>query len=147
MRVLPYMLCSAAPGQPRLSSAGLPALLLLQQLASMPDPASCLSNPATSTAPSSAVAGQLAAVGVVDVLPQYLSSVYLFWDPDLSHLALGKLSALWEIWWVQQAAALCPRLQYYCMGRALPPLTCRDAGIRQHGGNGMSVPGKCSCHA
>ena len=72
---------------------------------------------------------------MVDVLPQYLSSVYLFWDPDLPHLALGKLSALWEILWVQQAAALCPRLQYYCMGRALPPLTCRgcrhQAALRQ----------------
>ena len=60
-------------------------------------------------------------MGVVDVLPQYLSSVYLFWDPDLPHLALGKLSALWEIRWVQQAAALCPRLQYYCMGGPLTP--------------------------
>lgn len=79
-----------------------------------------LTSPASApirSAPIPAVlAGQLAAVGVVDVLPQYLSSVYLFWDPDLPHLALGKLSALWEIRWVQQAAALCPRLQYYCMG-------------------------------
>ena len=71
---------------------------------------------------------------MVDVLPQYLSSVYLFWDPDLPHLALGKLSALWEIRWVQLAAQACPRLQYYCMGAPLHQLSgvpapyCRMAG-------------------
>ena len=42
------------------------------------------------------------AVGVVDVLPRCLSSVYLFWDSDFAHLAPGKLSALKEIEWVQQ---------------------------------------------
>lgn len=38
--------------------------------------------------------GRLVAVGVVDVLPSYLSSVYLFWDPALVGLSLGVLSAL-----------------------------------------------------
>lgn len=42
------------------------------------------------------------AVGVVDILPRCLSSVYLFWDPAFAHLAPGKLSALKEIEWVQQ---------------------------------------------
>ena len=68
------------------------------------------------------------AVGVVDILPRCLSSVYLFWDPALPTLSLGKLTALkvlyaafvcvsipslvtmfipWtqEIDWVQQQAA------------------------------------------
>lgn len=47
-------------------------------------------------------AGKLVAVGVVDVLPRCLSSVYLFWDPACAHLAPGKLTALKEIEWVQQ---------------------------------------------
>eukprot|EP00983_Pelagomonas_calceolata_P072326 1151673-Pelagomonas_calceolata.AAC.6 len=52
---------------------------------------------------SRACAGKLMAVGVVDVLPRCLSSVYLFWDSQFAHLAPGKLSALKEIEWVQQA--------------------------------------------
>jgi arginine-tRNA-protein transferase len=48
--------------------------------------------------------GKLVAVGVVDVLPRCLSSVYFFWDPDSAALSLGKLSALKEIEWVQQTA-------------------------------------------
>lgn len=42
-------------------------------------------------------------VGVVDVLPRCLSSVYCFYDPAFRHLSLGKLTALWEIHWVTQA--------------------------------------------
>eukprot|EP00803_Ostreobium_quekettii_P002754 evm.model.scf_527.5 EVM.evm.TU.scf_527.5 scf_527:56635-64501(+) len=60
------------------------------------------------------VGGRLVAVGVVDVLPRCLSSKYLFWDPDLAALSLGKVSALKEIEWVRAAAS--PRLQYYYMG-------------------------------
>lgn len=47
------------------------------------------------------------AVGVVDILPSCLSSVYLFWDPDLGPLSLGKLSAMKEIEWVQVCARDC----------------------------------------
>ncbi|GAX75009.1 hypothetical protein CEUSTIGMA_g2455.t1 [Chlamydomonas eustigma] len=50
--------------------------------------------------------GKLVAVGVVDVLPRCLSSVYFFWDPGCAMLSLGKLSALKEIEWVQQAARM-----------------------------------------
>jgi hypothetical protein len=57
-------------------------------------------------------------VGVVDVLPLCLSSVYVFYDPDLSRswVELGKLTALKEIAWVQQAQRIAPRLRYYYMG-------------------------------
>jgi arginyl-tRNA--protein-N-Asp/Glu arginylyltransferase len=48
--------------------------------------------------------GALVAVGVVDILPRCLSSVYLFWDPPLKHLALGKLTALYELLWVRQVS-------------------------------------------
>lgn len=57
------------------------------------------------------------AVGVVDVLPTCLSSVYAFYDPSLSEsLQLGKLTALREIQWVQRAKLLRPKLEYYYLG-------------------------------
>lgn len=59
---------------------------------------------------------RLVAVGVVDILPRCLSSKYLFWDPDFAPLALGKISALKEIEWVQKAHSECPALKYYYMG-------------------------------
>ena len=67
---------------------------------------------------AAACAGELIAVGVVDVLPRCLSSAYLFWDPALSWLALGKLTALKEIAWVQAAGARCPMLRSYHMVRS-----------------------------
>lgn len=60
--------------------------------------------------------GKLVAVGVVDILPHCLSSKYLFWDPDLAFLSLGKYSALREIQWVQEAHKLCPSLAHYYLG-------------------------------
>ncbi|XP_058080137.1 arginyl-tRNA--protein transferase 2-like [Magnolia sinica] len=60
--------------------------------------------------------GQLVAVGVVDILPRCLSSKYLFWDPDLAFLSLGKYSALEEIKWVKETQVHCPSLQYYYLG-------------------------------
>eukprot|EP00253_Pinus_taeda_P000475 PITA_00475 len=60
--------------------------------------------------------GRLVAVGVVDILPRCLSSKYMFWDPDLAFLSLGKYSALEEIKWVQAAQKHCPTLQYYYLG-------------------------------
>lgn len=60
--------------------------------------------------------GRLVAVGVVDILPSCLSSKYLFWDPDLAFLSLGKYSAFQEIEWVQKAHQVCPSLEYYYLG-------------------------------
>ncbi|CAN4109353.1 unnamed protein product [Withania somnifera] len=60
--------------------------------------------------------GRLVAVGVIDILPKCLSSKYLFWDPDLAFLSLGKYSALQEIRWVSQNQVHCPSLQYYYLG-------------------------------
>lgn len=60
--------------------------------------------------------GKLVAVGVVDILPKCLSSKYLFWDPDLAYLSLGKYSALQEINWVKEAELHCASLQYYYLG-------------------------------
>jgi arginyl-tRNA--protein-N-Asp/Glu arginylyltransferase len=60
--------------------------------------------------------GRLIAVGVIDVLPRSLSSKYLFWDPDLAALSLGRLASLLEIEWVQQMQQFCPSMRYYLLG-------------------------------
>ena len=61
--------------------------------------------------------GPLIAVGVVDILPQSLSSVYAFYDPILSSaLELGKYTALREIEWVRRASQFRPDLHYYYLG-------------------------------
>jgi len=53
----------------------------------------------------------LVAVGVLDILPSGVSSVYFFYDVDYKHLSLGKYSAQKEI-------ELCKTLglKYYYMG-------------------------------
>lgn len=54
---------------------------------------------------------KLVAVGVLDLLPTGLSSVYFFYDPDYRDLVLGKVCALKEI---EFAAA--QGLEYYYLG-------------------------------
>lgn len=58
--------------------------------------------------------GKLFMVGVIDLLPRGLSSVYLYYDPDYAFLSPGKLSAMWELLMVKTAAV--PRFQHYYMG-------------------------------
>lgn len=41
--------------------------------------------------------GALLAVGICDLTPTILSSVYFYWDPDHRKRSLGILGALWEI--------------------------------------------------
>lgn len=55
--------------------------------------------------------GRLIAVGVIDLLPDGLSSVYTFYDPDDRDLVLGKLTALKEIEFTREAG-----LDFYYMG-------------------------------
>ena len=63
------------------------------------------------------LSGVLVAVGVVDVLPSCLSSVYCFYDVGVSkNFNLGTFTALHEIEWVRRASAHRPNLQYYYMG-------------------------------
>jgi arginine-tRNA-protein transferase len=57
------------------------------------------------------VDGKLIAVGVLDFLPNYLSSKYFFFDPDYRKLALGTYSAIQEA-----RLAFCEGIKYYCMG-------------------------------
>ncbi|WFC99551.1 arginyltransferase [Malassezia yamatoensis] len=66
---------------------------------------------------SNADRGKLIAVGVLDILPHCVSSVYFFYDPDYSHWQLGKIGALNEIAlarrWNRNGA---DSLRYYYLG-------------------------------
>lgn len=59
---------------------------------------------------------RLVAVGVLDLLPKCITSVYLFYDPDYSFLNLGIYSALNEIALVRKLQQKLPKLIYYYMG-------------------------------
>lgn len=63
---------------------------------------------------------QLVAVGVIDLLPQCVSSVYFFYEPELSFLSLGVFSALHEIAFARSLSKLQPALKYYYLGAVLP---------------------------
>ncbi|ELR60396.1 Arginyl-tRNA--protein transferase 1, partial [Bos mutus] len=60
--------------------------------------------------------GKIIAVGVIDILPYCVSSVYLYYDPDYSFLSLGVYSALREIAFTRQLHEKTPQLSYYYMG-------------------------------
>ncbi|XP_026560690.1 arginyl-tRNA--protein transferase 1 isoform X3 [Pseudonaja textilis] len=62
------------------------------------------------------LAGKLIAVGVIDILPKCVSSVYLYYDPDFSSLSLGVYSALREIAFTRQLHEQASDLSYYYMG-------------------------------
>ncbi len=54
---------------------------------------------------------KLIAVGVIDLLPTGLSSVYMFYDPDYRFLVLGKYTAICELQFCQEN-----NYPYYYMG-------------------------------
>ncbi|XP_014250151.1 arginyl-tRNA--protein transferase 1-like isoform X2 [Cimex lectularius] len=60
--------------------------------------------------------GKIIAVGVIDVLPTCISSVYFFYDPDYSFLSLGTYSSLREIAYVRSLNKTFPQMKYYYMG-------------------------------
>jgi len=59
-------------------------------------------------------------VGVIDILPLCLSSVYFYYDPDYAFLSLGVFSALSEIDWIKSILVDVPKLKYYYMGYYIP---------------------------
>uniref|UniRef100_A0A8C6WV36 Arginyl-tRNA--protein transferase 1 n=1 Tax=Neogobius melanostomus TaxID=47308 RepID=A0A8C6WV36_9GOBI len=60
--------------------------------------------------------GRIVAVGVIDILPSCVSSVYLYYDPNFAALSLGSYSALREIAFTRQLQKQSPKLCYYYLG-------------------------------
>ncbi|XP_072533593.1 arginyl-tRNA--protein transferase 1 isoform X3 [Salminus brasiliensis] len=60
--------------------------------------------------------GRIVAVGVIDILPSCVSSVYLYYHPDFASLSLGSYSALREIAFTRQLQKQSPKLCYYYLG-------------------------------
>ncbi|XP_072761277.1 arginyl-tRNA--protein transferase 1 isoform X2 [Anoplolepis gracilipes] len=59
---------------------------------------------------------ELIAVGVIDILPSCISSVYFFYDPTYSQLSLGTFSSLREVYLTRQLNKITSDLKYYYMG-------------------------------
>lgn len=64
--------------------------------------------------------GVLIAVGVIDILPECVSSVYFYYDPAYSFLSLGTYASLREIALVRQLAKQCAALSNYYLGFYIP---------------------------
>jgi len=62
------------------------------------------------------VDGKLAAVDLVDILEDGLSSIYCFYDPELSHLSLGRYSLYQQILYCQSARLRWIYIGYYVPG-------------------------------
>ncbi|XP_046847727.1 arginyl-tRNA--protein transferase 1-like [Xenia sp. Carnegie-2017] len=60
--------------------------------------------------------GKLIAVGVLDILPHCISSVYFYYDTDYSYLSLGKYSALREISFARELNQSSSALRFYYLG-------------------------------
>ncbi|XP_034407152.1 arginyl-tRNA--protein transferase 1 isoform X4 [Cyclopterus lumpus] len=60
--------------------------------------------------------GRIVAVGVIDILPTCVSSVYFYYHPDFASLSLGSYSALREIAFTRQLQKQSPKLSYYYLG-------------------------------
>nr|CAI5853599.1 unnamed protein product [Callosobruchus analis] len=59
---------------------------------------------------------KLIAVGVIDILPRCVSSVYFFYDPDYRSLTLGTYGALREVYFTRSLQKTLPDLKSYYMG-------------------------------
>lgn len=62
------------------------------------------------------VDGKLIAVGVLDILPRCVSSVYFFYDPDYGFLSPGVYSALRELCFTRSLLKTTPSIASYYMG-------------------------------
>lgn len=62
------------------------------------------------------IGDDLIAVGVIDILPQGISSVYFYYDPSYHFLSLGTYSALREIAFTQHITSFDPEINWYYMG-------------------------------
>lgn len=60
--------------------------------------------------------GKLIAVGVLDIAPTCIYSVYFFYDPDYKHLSLGTVSIIKEIEYMKEMQKYFPDFKYYHLG-------------------------------
>ena len=60
--------------------------------------------------------GKIVAVGVVDILPRCVSSVYLYYDPAYSFLSPGTLTSLLEVGLVRSLALTTSTITSYYLG-------------------------------
>lgn len=60
--------------------------------------------------------GCLVAVSVIDILPSYFVSIYLYYDPDLRFTQPGIYTILREVDFVHRLQKLRPELRYYDLG-------------------------------
>ncbi|XP_022599705.1 arginyl-tRNA--protein transferase 1 isoform X3 [Seriola dumerili] len=60
--------------------------------------------------------GRIVAVGVIDILPTCVSSVYLYYHPEFASMSLGSYSALREIAFTRHLQKQSPKLSYYYLG-------------------------------
>ncbi|KAL4709062.1 hypothetical protein ACJJTC_005923 [Scirpophaga incertulas] len=74
--------------------------------------------------------GKLIAVGVIDILPKCISSVYFFYDPSLMNLSLGTYGALREIEFTRHMNKSTPEMEYYYMGFYIH--TCKKMRYKGH---------------
>ena len=59
---------------------------------------------------------QLIAVGVIDIVPQGMSSVYFFYDPIYKPLKLGIVAGLYEIEYIKRMNKSFSLFKYYYLG-------------------------------
>ena len=59
---------------------------------------------------------KLIAVGVVDITPQSLSTVYFFYDPKYRKFSLGVVSAIYELKYILSKQRYFPDFKYYYLG-------------------------------
>ncbi|XP_033111986.1 arginyl-tRNA--protein transferase 1-like isoform X3 [Anneissia japonica] len=59
---------------------------------------------------------ELIAVGVLDILPHSISSVYLYYNPDYNFLTLGTYSSLREVAFTREIQKEAANIKYYYMG-------------------------------
>jgi arginine-tRNA-protein transferase len=67
--------------------------------------------------------GELIAVGVIDILPECLSSVYFYYNPEYNFLTLGTYASLREIALTRELYKTCPSLSNYYLGFYIPTCT------------------------
>lgn len=103
--------------------------------------------------------GKLIAVGVLDILPKCVSSVYVFYDPEYNDWELGKVSALQEIALTKRLGRLkgmedtayyymgfyihtCQKMKYKAEYRPSELLDCSDNSWRKTVDIGASLDAK-----